>query len=119
MPVPMAVVAEYRLEFNLLENKMAKQTKSRIKLRTANHVVIPVTVTNLRCKQSSPVADSKIIGLDQLKTVGFTVTPDQAQGLITNLSAIAAAGHDAIVTCKRKQTKDDDHHLTVTYKIRE
>jgi len=98
---------------------MAKETKSKIKLRTAASVVIPMTKTNLRAKNTSPVESSKIISTDSLKTVGFTVTPDQAQGLITNLSAIAAAGHDAIITAKRKSTRDGDHHLTVTYKIRE
>lgn len=98
---------------------MAKETKSKVKLRNASYVQIPMTVTNLRAKTSSPVPESMIIGYDELKTVGFTLSPEQAQQVITNLSAIAAAGHDAILTAKRKRTKDGDVSLTVTYKIRE
>ena len=69
--------------------------------------------TSLRVTSLSPVKDSKKISLEKLKTISFTLSPEESRDMVINILAMSKEGNVKI-TGFRKGTSDGKYQVTVT-----
>lgn len=80
------------------------------KLKSVNSIKIK---TSLRAKSLSPVRDSRKISLEKLKTISFTLSPEEVKDIVINMLLMSKEG-DVKITGFRKGLSDGRYQITVT-----